>query len=287
MKRCQKLPEPTSLTTYRNAHPDSTWDEMREDAFDNGQQAYIDIKRTLVKGQRCLCAFCEIHIADGTDDESLHQKNHLQRVEHLHSKRDSDDTTNWTLKWANVWAVCLGGSQPPPDGKEHNATRYLPPLPQNLSCDTSKEYHIKKGKLPVNLEGYILAPDEIPAFPPLFKFGSDGMLKPHLENCASVTIPNNQYECTAELVSKTIEYLNLNCPRLTRSRKIYKSRLEKRIRKARQLSPGIDPQIVLLNLARRLFSQHSADPWPEFFSLIRDRLSEAAEERLREIGYDG
>lgn len=287
MKRCQKLPEPLSLTTYRNAHPDGSWDEMRADPFDEGQQAYCDIKLALVKGQRCLCAFCEMRIADGTDDESLHQTNHLQRVEHFHSKRDRDGDENWALRWANVWAVCLGGSQAPVDGMPYDPALYLEPLPENLSCDAFKDHQIKRGELPVACEGYLLAPDEIPAFPLLFQFASDGAPEPHAQHCAAVAIPNNQYGSTAELVSKTIEHLNLKCARLNRNRAIVRARLEKMIGQAREGSHGVDPYTVMLNLARRLFSQHAAAPWPEFFSLIRWRLGKAAEVRLREIGYDG
>jgi len=56
MKMCPKLPEPPSLTAYRLAQPQAQWDTMKDDAFHGGQQAYGDVKRTLVRGQRCLCA---------------------------------------------------------------------------------------------------------------------------------------------------------------------------------------------------------------------------------------
>ncbi|MEA3308614.1 MAG: hypothetical protein U9Q70_03755, partial [Chloroflexota bacterium] len=188
MKRCQKSPEPITLATYRNARPDATWDEMRDDPFDSGQQAYHDIKDTLVKGQRCLCAFCEISIAAGTDDESIHEKNHMQRVEHFHPKKDQNGAENWTLKWANVWAVCLGGSRKPPAGMPPDPRDYLPPLPENLSCDAFKDYQIKIGKLSENPEGWVLAPDEVPAFPPLFQFAPGGIPEPHVRNCATATL---------------------------------------------------------------------------------------------------
>ncbi len=287
MKRCQKLPEPTSLATYRNAHPDASWDEMRDDPFDSGQQAYRDIKHTLVKGQRCLCAFCEIRIADRMDDESIHEKKHMQRVEHFHPKEDRNGIENWTLKWSNVWAVCLGGSQKPPAGMPSDPRHYSPPLPENLSCDAFKDHQIKTGKLAENPEGWILAPDELAAFPPLFQFTLDGTPEPHTQNCATVTLSNNHYADTTELVSKTIQHLNLGCPRLNRNRDTVRMQLEKQIAQARERSPGDDPQTVLLGLARRLFSPGHAAPWPEFFSLIRWRAGHSAEERLREIGYDG
>ena len=71
MKRCTKLNEPQLLTTYRGAKPEATWDEMRDDPFDGGQQAARDTKTTLVRGQRCLCAFCEAQIANDCSNESI------------------------------------------------------------------------------------------------------------------------------------------------------------------------------------------------------------------------
>jgi len=287
MKRCQKFPEPSALVTYRSAQPHGSWDEMRNDPFHEGQQAYHDIKHTLVRGQRCLCAFCEIRVANGTDNDSIHSQSHRQRVEHFHPKEDRSGAENWSLAWANMWAVCLGGSQSPPEGAPVDSREYLPPLPENLSCDAFKDHQIKVGKLPENPEGWILAPDEIPAFPPLFQFTPDGIPEPQLQNCATVAMPHNHYANTAEIVSKTIEHLNLGCPRLNRARRIARDQLEKRIKQIREQSHGADANTVMLNLARRLLSQDKNAPWPEFFSLIRWRLGDAAEARLREIGYNG
>jgi hypothetical protein len=89
MKLCRKLPEPASLANYRHAQPEGTWDNMRDDPHDGGQQAYRDIKRTVVRGQRCLCAFCETRIADGTHDDEIDRKRDTQRVEHFHPKDDT------------------------------------------------------------------------------------------------------------------------------------------------------------------------------------------------------
>jgi hypothetical protein len=62
MKICKKMPEPASLDAYRSAQPEGTWDQMRDDPYHGGQPAYRDIKSTLVKAQRCLCAYCEIRM---------------------------------------------------------------------------------------------------------------------------------------------------------------------------------------------------------------------------------
>lgn len=285
MKRCQKLAEPPSLSAYRQAQPDASWERMRDDPIHGGQEAYSDSKRTLVKGQRCLCAYCEIRIADGTDDASIHARRHEQRIEHFHPKRDRNGPVNWALHWPNVWVVCHGGSQRPPDGVLPDVTNYLEPLPDNLSCDAFKECQITAGELPEYPEGWILTPSEVPAFPLLFQFAPDGTPEAHVQNCATVNLPNNNYEDTATLVSKTIEHLNLGCPRLNRNRRIVKARLEKEIMRARQLSPGASPQEVLLSLVRRLFSRNTDVPWPEYFSLIRSRLGDAAENHLQSINF--
>lgn len=285
MKMGQKLPEPTTLEIYRQAQPQASWDEMRNDPFHGGQQAYLDSKQTLIKGQRGLCAYCEIRIADNLAPETIATKRHEQRVEHFHPKEDRDGSINWALQWSNLWAVCLGGSQRPPDGVPSDPNRYLPPLPENLSCDAFKDHQIKTGKLPASPEGWLLAPNEIPAFPLLFQFAPDGTPEPHVENCAPLTMPSHHYSDTPMLVAKTIEHLNLGCPRLNRSRRIAKAQLEKQIKKARERAPGAAPQAVLLSLARHLFSHRVDSPWPEFFSLIRWRLGDPAGDHLQSIQY--
>jgi uncharacterized protein (TIGR02646 family) len=68
--------------------------------------------RTLVIGQRCLCTYCEIKIADGTSDAEIGAKTHEQRVEHFHPKDDVNLPPNWALHWPNLWAVCQGGLLP-------------------------------------------------------------------------------------------------------------------------------------------------------------------------------
>jgi uncharacterized protein (TIGR02646 family) len=287
LKSCAKLPEPASLAAYRHAQPEGTWDQMRDDPHHGGQQAYKDIKRTLVAGQRGLCAFCETRIADGMSDAEIAAKSREQGVEHFHPKDDVTRPPNWALHWPNLWAVCLGGSEAPPAGEPFDPRRYLPPLPDNLSCDSFKDHQIDAGRLPHDPEGWILAPHEVPAFPLLFRFAPDGRPEPHAENCASQVLPNNRYPDTITLVARTIEHLNLGCTRLNRNRSIARAQLEKRIETARKSSRGASGPQVMLRLARHLFSGDVHSPWPEFFTLVRWRLGEHAETQLHWISFAG
>ena len=287
MKLCKKLPEPATLVAYRTAQPQGSWDDMHDDALNGGQQAYPEIKRTLVRGQRCLCAYCEIRIADGCDDQAIDARKHEQRIEHFHPKSDSSGSVNWALLWSNMWAVCHGGSQRPAEGVPADPSQFLEPLPANLSCDSFKEHQISAGRLSTSPEGWILSPADVPAFPVLLMFDSDGTVRPHIDNCADVTLPNNHYPDTATLVASTIEHLNLACVRLSERRRIAGAGLEKQIKRARDQAPGVEPATVLTNLARRLFSGSADSPWVQFFTLIRWRLGEAAEAHLESINYSG
>ena len=57
MKRCTKLEEPPTLTTYRGEKLEATWDEMRDDPFHGGQQAARDIKTLLFVGSGACARF--------------------------------------------------------------------------------------------------------------------------------------------------------------------------------------------------------------------------------------
>ncbi len=287
MKRCVKPMEPASLATYRAAQPQGTWDQMRDDALHGGQDAYADIKPALVRAQRGLCAFCEVRITGGLDDVALDASRSRQRVEHFHPKSDVDGALNWTLHWPNLWAVCPGGSDKPPEGEPFDPHRYLPPLPQNLSCDAHKDHQIQAGRLDPNPEGWVLAPDEVPAFPRLFRYAPDGKPEPDTTGCGAHEVPGNRHPDTATLVLATIRHLNLGCERLNRSRCIAKAQLEKQIEALRKAHPGVAPRDILLQLARRLLSTNPNTPWVEFFTLVRWRLGETAETRLREMSFVG
>jgi uncharacterized protein (TIGR02646 family) len=241
----------------------------------------------LIRGQRCLCAYCETRIAEGISDAEIEARKAEQRVEHFHPKEDVQRPPNWALHWPNLWAVCHGGSDWPPEGEPLNPDKHVEPLRENLSCDAFKNQQIESGKLHDLPDGWILSPAEIPAFPLLFEFSPDGAPEPHKTNCQTVTIPANQHPDTKTIVAETIRHLNLGCPRLNRMRSIARAQLEKRIEQARKANPGKPHHDVLLQLARRVFPTDVNSPWPQFFTLLRWRLRDIAEQRLNEMGYTG
>jgi len=283
VKRCLKLAEPPLLTAYRAVKQDATWDELRNDAFDQGQQAAREVKTTLVRGQRCLCAFCETHIAEGTSDGEIDARKRDQRVEHFHPKSDPSRPPNWNLHWPNLWGVCLGGSDK--SAIQQQADIY--PLPENLSCDAFKDHQIRAGKLSSHPEGWIMAPDEVPALTLLFQYAPNGAPEPHMQNCAATVLPNNNFDDTASLVANTILHLNLGCARLNAQRLVVKKHLEKEITLARQRAGGQTSQQAMMVVVRRFFRQDPASPWSHFFSLVRSRLGDVAEQHLQSIGYQG
>lgn len=282
VKYCKKLPEPASLAGYRAENPDAKWDEMRNDHLHDGIRAAQEIKVTLIKGQRCLCAYCECQLAADNSDASIQEHKASQRVEHFHPK-SLKRPPNWDLLWTNLWAVCMGGSTQ----TEEVRSTGLHPLPDNLSCDSFKDHQQQRGRLPDNPAGFILAPDEVPAFPRLFSFSPDGVPEPDIKNCATITITSNRYQTTHELVSKTIEHFNLGCFRLAERRRIARAQLEKRIEQTRKQNPGKTPREVMDTFARSMFSRNCDRAWPEFFTLIRWRLGDVAEQQLVDIGFDG
>lgn len=247
MKRVLKSPEPQSLADFRVACPCATWEEMRNDSFHNGQQAYKDCSAQTRADQHALCAYCESRL-------DLN-KPHACRVEHVHPKSDTSTGHNWNLDWQNLLATCNGGETEDRTGKS---------LADVLSCDA----HKKNFTINVN-------PLDIPAFPNVFAFDeSTGHLMPEPAACAQASLD-------ADGLKQTIGTLNLNCNRLARHRKAVAESIEQRKEILR--NKGYSPQKGLLLLAQSYFQI----PWPEFFTTIRCCLGQSAEKYLRSVKYTG
>jgi uncharacterized protein (TIGR02646 family) len=270
MKRTLKGTEPISLQTYRQAQPNSNWDDLKDDPMHGGKPAYDDIRQQTHQDQGGLCAYCEIDIRCNDPLKS--------RVEHFHPKSDQSMPTNWALEWTNMLAVCAGGSY-----RYGSAPHTMEPLSLNLSCDAHKDQLIQQGKLHPSCEGWVIDPLELPVQPSLFKIDK---FNGELHACdTSVTLanpwPGNQHADVATLVERTIERLNLNCVRLCTARLTVIRDIEKN--KKKQRMAGKNASQGFTTLAQRYLRIR----WPAFFTTICLCLGSSAENHLKQMNYQG
>ncbi len=275
MKRVCKGNEPVILTSYRKSVPKSTWEQMKDDSFFKGKDAYVDCRTKIAQEQEEMCAYCEIHINNNPSNTVT-----TWRVEHFHPKSDTTSSHNWALDWNNMLGVCHGGSQKYVEGSD----QYLEPLKKNKSCDTYKNEMIQAGKLPEKCEGWILNPLQLQANLNLFELDkSTGKFEPHVENCESdrqVQVIENNFGTLEKFVQNTIDMLNLNCDRLCRAR-LQIIRSIKRDQK-QQRKNGFTQEQGLNNLAKKYFSYSKK----QFFTTFRLYLGATAEEYLSSLNYD-
>lgn len=261
MKIIKKKAEPHRLKKYRRKYPAQTWQKIP-------RQLRRFCRYKCMKQQGNICCYCECNLQHPTI------KNFC-RVEHFHQKSDTAPTgKNWNLDWQNMLAAC--------NGQTEQNKRGIYPHPNNLSCDAYKNYLIQKGALPVQCEGLLMSPLQLSAFPNLFKvdFGT-GELFPDDYACSQVIIPGNKCTTTKELVQNTIDNLNLNCDRLCDNRKTVLRFINNRIAQARMT--GKNPATALLIIVKQYFFKK----WPEYFTTIRCRLGQYAEDYLRSISFQG
>jgi len=259
LKKILKSSPPNVLTVFAYNYPKSLWDGGIDSFKDyNKGVLYQILKKNIFFTQGEICAYCECKVV----------KSYNQRVEHINDKSNYNSSTKWVhnlhLDWNNLIGVCFGGSSP---------KNTLYPTPQNLSCDSYKEYKNITHK-------EFLNPLEIQAFPNLFQFKKrTGGLEANSENCKSVIIPNNIYPTTEELVEKTITNLNLNCDRLMMDRHEIFKEYDREITKARMSGN----KNIKTQLAQKWFSQR----FPSFFTTRRILLGKYAEQFLKENNYNG
>jgi uncharacterized protein (TIGR02646 family) len=252
----KSIPEPEGLRNYRISNPASTWEQFISEKRD----CYKTLRKQLREDQSGLCAYCELCLIPENE-----------QIAHFHPKSDTASPQNWALEWNNLWLACKGGSQRWMSGTEHH---YLPPLPENLSCDERKRDHI--------LDGLVLAPNEVPLFPRIFRFEQqlDRIeIRPDEDLCEQAGVE-------LEKVSRTIKEFNLNCPRLSRARLESYRQIEQAIKKLRE-SGCQNPHDGFLRLAQRHLRKNDESRWPSFFTLIRWRLGIHAENHLQTIHFRG
>ncbi len=270
MKRVLKGDEPATLRAYRQAQPQASWDELKDDAQHGGKQAYRDIRNQTHTDSKGLCAYCEIDIQDNDPLKS--------QIEHFHPKSDKSTAFNWALAWGNMFAVCKGGAN-----KHGAAPHTMEPLTENLSCDAHKNRLIQQKILVEACEGLILNPLQLQAWHGLFEINKlTGELRASDANCAAAAPwPNNQHADAKALVEYTIVSLNLNCSRLCQARLAVVHDVERN--KKKQRLAGCTPQQGLAKLAVRYLNK----PWPGFFTTVCMCLGSAADDYLQQIQYQG
>jgi uncharacterized protein (TIGR02646 family) len=254
VKKCLKSSEPPCLLSFRTTYPADTWDRF----CDQAPECYTEIRQTTSQDQGGLCAYCELDLAATN-----------QQIAHFHPKSDCSSHCNWALEWSNMWLACKGGSQT----WMADANHYLPPLPDNISCDECKGNKI--------VDDLVLSPADIPAFPRIFCFRQlpDRIkIEVDADACRAAKISAEKAQCT-------IDTFNLNCTRLALARLGVHRELEQAIKWLRET--GTDPRVGLAALARRHLSKNNGRIWPRFFTLIRWRLGNSAEDYLQSINYIG
>jgi uncharacterized protein (TIGR02646 family) len=146
VKHCRKsYPGPECLDARLADQPEGNWNDFRNELWD----CYCAVRDRLRDDHRGLCAYCEIDLADDNPN---------RQIAHFHPKGDKVSGHNWALDWANLWFACKGGTQTWMQDED----KYLPTISDNSSCDE------RKGGL--ILDGHILAPNEVPAFPRIFGY---------------------------------------------------------------------------------------------------------------------
>jgi uncharacterized protein (TIGR02646 family) len=256
VKCCAKAANPPPcLSEYLALNSDATWEQFR----DTVDSCYHTLRNQLFVEQGGLCAYCERPpvVLD-------------QQVAHFHPKLDRSSSTNWALHWPNLWLACSGGDQRKLEG---DPDAFTEPPRENLSCDTAKGDKV--------LDGVILAPDQIPAFPRIFRFEQHPdavLIAPDEANCALAGID-------PEKVWATIEHLNLNCRRLCTARLKVHRVLQQAIAKARH--SGFDIHQVYVQMVTAHLARSPGGHWKPFFTLARWTLRRPAEDYLKKIGFMG
>ena len=257
MNRVIKGNEPKGLKAYRERHPQNSWKQFKK----YNKEYLRELQRVIRQDQGGLCAYCEIdvmprNVKGGPD----------ARIEHFHPKSDMPEEAghNWHLDWQNLLSCCHGGTRPNvADAKR----RYTSP---DHSCDVPKSDK--------NLEGVILNPLTIPAFPALFEYSRQGQMTVHEDNCKAAAV-------NVQLAEQSIEELRLNSQRLIRLRNAELNALNDAI--SNMLKAGLTIDQATENLARGLLKKDEHGNWPRFFSAIRSYLGNASEKQLKAINYQG
>ena len=262
MKRVNKSTNaPDQLIDYIGAHPVGT-PEHDWYSFCTDTKRKKAVQTQLRSDQRGICVYCEIDLIEPSEQDINNNLTADFRVEHFHPK--SDDAC-WHLEWTNLFACCCGG-----DARNVvDANNRFTDSRANRSCDVPKKDNV--------WDDVILAPCDIPAFPPLFLYKeSEGDLEVNEDNCEFAGIEKRK-------VKNTIDKLHLNCKRLKDFRMStidgVKDQIDIYFREFGDIGHA------LKEVAAMLFNNQG--DWPPFFTAIRSYLGQDAETYLQSINYNG
>ncbi|SFV50720.1 hypothetical protein MNB_SV-9-314 [hydrothermal vent metagenome] len=249
---------PLELKEYFNANPQKSWNAFKNEC----QTGYKEVLKEIKQNQGGVCCYCELTFYDekGIRDDF--------RVEHFHPKSDnSNSKINWNLIWTNLLGCCHGGS----DKTVLEKTRFI--------CN-KKHRHSDILKAEKNWDDEILNPLDIPAFPPIFKVSSKGIMSIEEENCKSISIDTIKAKnCLDE------EKLNLNSIDLVKWRKAVFEKLEDEVEESFKITE--DYEKAMLDTLDIYLSKDINGNFHSFFTTIRSYFEEDAEEFLRNNNYDG
>lgn len=180
-----------SVATFQKTDPcdEGLSENIRWTRFADAFRELVACAREiLANNQHGLCAYCECETAPSQ-----------RQIEHVIPKSASSAANDYTLDFGNMVMCCLGGTAKTPAtaGETKRQRR------QNHSCGEAK------GNTELPFSPYHLP--SFPLFEPRSMSSKEVAFQADNEACQRAHIP-------AADVERTIELLNLNCPRLKRAR---------------------------------------------------------------------
>ncbi|MDL2269572.1 TIGR02646 family protein [Desulfosarcina sp. OttesenSCG-928-A07] len=183
------------------------WEAFRNDH----QDVFLDLRTALEQNQDGTCAYCEIKLGDTN-----------RQIEHFIPKRFTTADNDLTFDFSNMLLCCVGGTNP--HSRVPGAFSNTPSARANHSCGE------KKGdKDPF---GRCLNPYCLPSFP-LFRL----VLNDNGISFASDKKACQRASIDPDRVQRTLDFLNLNCPRLNKRRGAVWEILEQEVADAKNLLP--------------------------------------------------
>lgn len=243
---------PKTLSDLVMADPGADWEKFR-----SNKNRYKKVAAEIRKDQRGICAYCEIDLLNKSSPDKLPDF----RIEHFYPKTPHSPHPNWAIDWFNLFGTCHGGSQ----RNVSEPSRFTAP---DFCCDVPKANK--------NWTNLILNPlTEVPAYPRYFQYS---------ESTGKIEVDSNLSDPSkATKASETINKLRLDSDRLNRMRLAVIGGLRTQI--SNLLHQGTSIEDASKELALAMFVDSPGEDWPAFFTCIRWYLGDAAEDRLKSIGY--